>query len=124
MKSDRAATDTTGGQRCFAAAYDLISRFDDRMMHSLRELVVGAATGRVLRPNGIFRFIEHVRAEGTFHGKIQEMLTPVWRWFGAGSHLNCEVVAKIKSVGFEITELQQRHLPLILLIIGAAKPGN
>ena len=39
---------------------------------------------RVLKPGGTFRFIEHVRAEGEPLGRLQDLLTPLWRRIGAG----------------------------------------
>lgn len=77
---------------------------------------------RVLKPNGVFRFIEHVRTEGEFHGWVQDRLTPMWRWIGAGCHLNRRTLATIEASGFEITELQRRPLPLIPIVIGTARP--
>ena len=76
---------------------------------------------RVLEPNGVFRFIEHVRTEGGFHGWVQDRLTPVWRRVGAGCHLNRRTLAAIEASGFEITELQRRPLPLTPLVIGTAR---
>jgi len=76
---------------------------------------------RVLKPSGAFRFIEHVRADRSFTGQVQDFLTPVWRWFGAGCHLNRQTAASIKGAGFEIVELQQRRLVLMPVIVGAAR---
>ena len=81
-----------------------------------------AEVERVLKPTGVLRFIEHVRADESFIGHIQDMLTPVWGWFGAGCHLNRRTAASIEAAGFEFLELQRRRLPLMPLISGAAKP--
>jgi len=76
---------------------------------------------RVLKPEGTFRFIEHVRAHGV-HGRVQDLLTPVWRWFGAGCHLNRRTAESIAAAGFEIVELRRRPVPLTPLIAGVARP--
>jgi hypothetical protein len=75
-----------------------------------------------LKPSGAFRFIEHVRARESLTGKIQDLLTPLWRWFGAGCRLNRQTAVSIEMAGFEFLELEQRRLPLIPLIIGTARP--
>ncbi|MBI4287633.1 MAG: class I SAM-dependent methyltransferase [Chloroflexi bacterium] len=80
-----------------------------------------AEAKRVLKPGGAFRFIEHVRAEG-FLGKVQDFLTPAWRWFGAGCHPNRQTTAAFKAAGFEIVELERRPLWLTPLVIGVARP--
>lgn len=79
---------------------------------------------RVLKSDGVFRFIEHVRADGNLVGQVQDLLTPVWCWFGAGCHLNRRTAVSIEAAGFQFIELQQRRLPLMPLIIGAARPAR
>ncbi|MBI3969311.1 MAG: class I SAM-dependent methyltransferase [Chloroflexi bacterium] len=80
-----------------------------------------AETKRVLKPGGAFRFIEHVRADG-WTGMVQDKLTPAWRWFGAGCHLNRRTAAAIEAAGFQIVELEQRRLGPTPLLIGVAQP--
>lgn len=59
---------------------------------------------RVLRPDGGFRFLDHVRSEGAI-GKSQDLLTPLWRSFGGNCHLNRRVKPVVESVdGLEITD--------------------
>lgn len=81
-----------------------------------------AEVKRVLKPEGTFRFIEHVRAEGGLAARAQELLTPVWSRVGAGCHLNRRTVECIESAGFEIVELQRQPLALTPLVIGVARP--
>ncbi len=76
---------------------------------------------RVLRPSGTFRFIEHVRGHGIL-GWLQDCVTPVWRWVGAGCHPNRRTAESITAAGFEIVELEERPLALTPLIIGVATP--
>jgi ubiquinone/menaquinone biosynthesis C-methylase UbiE len=80
-----------------------------------------AEVRRVLKPDGTFRFIEHVRADG-FAGAVQDLVTPVWRWVGAGCHPNRRTATSIRAAGFEIIACEERPLPLTPLIIGLARP--
>lgn len=82
-----------------------------------------AEVRRVLKPGGTFRFIEHVRAEGGAAAGAQDVLTPVWKQFGAGCHLNRRTVDAIKTAGFEIEEMrEERPFPLLPLVAGIARP--
>jgi ubiquinone/menaquinone biosynthesis C-methylase UbiE len=83
-----------------------------------------AEVKRVLKPGGVFRFLAHVRAEGGVTALVQDRLTPLWRWLGAGCHLNRRTAASLEAAGFEIVELQQRRGPLTPLIIGMARPSD
>ena len=81
-----------------------------------------AEVRRVLKPEGSFRFIEHVRAAGGM-GTVQDVLTPLWSWVGAGCHPNRATGPTIQAAGFVITELNElRPMPLIPIISGVAKP--
>lgn len=51
---------------------------------------------RVLKPGGEFRFLEHVRGEGTL-GAIHDLATPGWRRVAGGCHLNRETDALLRS---------------------------
>ena len=82
-----------------------------------------AEVRRVLKPGGTFRFIEHVRAEGGAAAGAQDVLTPVWKQFGAGCHLNRRTVDAVEAAGFEIVEMkQERPFPLLPLVAGIARP--
>jgi len=61
---------------------------------------------RVLRPSGQLRFYEHVRYEHPAGALAQDIITPVWKWFGAGCHPNRDVAASIRNAGFEIVDLE------------------
>jgi len=57
---------------------------------------------RVLRPDGEYRFLDHVRYSHWFGAFWQDLLTPVWRYCGGGCHPNRDVAG---LSGFSITEL-------------------
>ncbi len=115
-------------RQCAAEALPLPDASFDTVVSTLTLCTVGeparalAEVGRVLKPGGVFRFIEHVRGRGAFQRWVQDVLTPLWCRLGAGCHLNRETAAGIEAAGFDITELQKRETPLLPLIIGAATP--
>lgn len=63
---------------------------------------------RIVRPEGELRFLEHVRFEGRLGGTAQDLITPAWRWIGAGCHPNRDTGSLISEAGFEIR--RQREL--------------
>ena len=85
---------------------------------------------RVLKPSGELRAFEHVRYEHTFGAFWQDLITPVWRWAGAGCHPNRDVASFVREAGFEFErlELTKRHLPIPPMvfarphILGIARP--
>lgn len=62
---------------------------------------------RVLRPGGSVLFIEHVRAQGWF-GRLQDLIRPVWSWFGAGCQPNRRTEDTFRHAGWDVT-IDQRH---------------
>ena len=62
---------------------------------------------RILKPGGTFRFMEHVRAdEGTFRGRFQDAVNPVWRRISGGCNCNRRTVATVEGAGFGVRTLQ------------------
>jgi ubiquinone/menaquinone biosynthesis C-methylase UbiE len=66
---------------------------------------------RVLRPGGTFIFVEHGLAPEAGVRKWQNRLTPVWKRFAGGCHLNRPVADLIRNAGFTITDLRTEYLP-------------
>lgn len=61
--------------------------------------------GRVLEPEGEFRYLDHVRSPGVV-GWTQDALTPFWRWFGGNCHLNRDLQEALRdSEALRVTEL-------------------
>lgn len=74
---------------------------------------VGAAfreMRRVLRPGGRFLFGEHGRAPDAAVARWQDRLTPLWKPFAGGCHLNRDIPALIQTGGFTIGELNAGYL--------------
>lgn len=104
----------------------------DHVVSSLVFCTVGdlaealAETRRVLRPDGTFRFLEHVRNdESRFWGGVQDTITPVWRWCGAGCHPNRRTQSAIERAGYRIEWLERvRIAPGTPAIYGVARPAG
>jgi SAM-dependent methyltransferase len=65
---------------------------------------------RVLKPGGQFRFFEHVRYGHAFGAFWQDLITPMWRWFGAGCHPNRNVEDFIRQADFNIIQIERPKL--------------
>jgi len=74
---------------------------------------------RVLRSDGIAVFLEHMRSENEFLGKVMDLLNPlVVNAFGP--NINRHTVENIRKAGFEI--LEEEHLLSSIFRIIVAKP--
>jgi ubiquinone/menaquinone biosynthesis C-methylase UbiE len=80
---------------------------------------------RVLKPDGTFRFWEHIRNDDSaFWGTFQDIILPVWRWVGAGCHPNRRTQRAIEDAGFRIEWIEQIRVgPGIPAIYGVARPA-
>lgn len=66
---------------------------------------------RVLRPGGTLIFVEHGLSPDAGVRKWQNLLTPVWRPFTGGCHLNRKMDGLVRDAGFTITELRTGYVP-------------
>ncbi len=66
---------------------------------------------RVLKPSGRLIFLEHGRATDPRVVAWQDRLTPLWKRFTGGCHLNRKVDELIAAAGFRITELKTCYVP-------------
>ena len=84
-----------------------------------------AEVRRVLRPEGTFRFWEHIRNDDSrFWGTVQDAITPVWRWFGAGCHPNRRTQQAIEDAGLRIEWIEKFRAALgTPEIYGVARPA-
>ncbi len=64
---------------------------------------------RVLKPGGQFRSYEHVRYGSPVGAFFQDLIQPVWSWFGAGCHPNRDTLRSIKDAGFEIEQAKTKN---------------
>lgn len=72
----------------------------------------GALTGLrgILRPGGIFHFVEHSLAPTPRVARAQRLLQPVWGPIAHGCHLDRDIPAELVRTGWEIQELTSRYL--------------
>ncbi|MFN2543758.1 MAG: class I SAM-dependent methyltransferase [Actinomycetota bacterium] len=62
---------------------------------------------RVLKPEGRFLFLEHVRAQQRRLAAWQDRLQPVWSAFGGGCHPNRDTPAEIERAGFRLERVER-----------------
>ena len=65
---------------------------------------------RVLKPGGGFIFVEHGLSPDARVGKWQNRLTPFWRVFTGGCHLNRKMDDLVRDAGFTIRELRTEYV--------------
>jgi ubiquinone/menaquinone biosynthesis C-methylase UbiE len=84
-----------------------------------------AEARRVLKPGGTLRFLEHVRNdESRLWGKVQDAITPAWRWASAGCHPNRRTQTAIEAAGFQFEWLERVRIgPGTPAIFGVARPA-
>lgn len=71
---------------------------------------------RVLRPGGMFYFMEHVAApRGTWLRRAQRAVKPVWCVCGGGCHPDRETYAAIEAAGFAGVRIEHFRLPIPLM---------
>lgn len=66
---------------------------------------------RVLKAEGRLLFVEHGLAPEPSVERWQHRLTPFWRSFSGGCHLNRKMDALMRSAGFDLTQLQTEYAP-------------
>jgi ubiquinone/menaquinone biosynthesis C-methylase UbiE len=66
---------------------------------------------RVLKSDGMLIFVEHGLAPDARVSKWQNRLTPFWRPFTGGCHLNRKMDDLVRGAGFTIAELRTEYVP-------------
>ncbi|HEY3435512.1 MAG TPA: class I SAM-dependent methyltransferase [Solirubrobacterales bacterium] len=66
---------------------------------------------RVLKPDGQFLFLEHVRSPDSGLAKWQDRLEKPWRFLGDGCHCNRDTESALKAAGFELSDVEHPELP-------------
>jgi hypothetical protein len=71
-------------------------------------------------------FVEHGRAPDARVCRWQDRLTPIWKRFGGGCHLNRPIADLIASAGFRLERLENGYMPgprpLTYMYEGKARP--
>lgn len=80
---------------------------------------------RVLRPEGIFSFVEHGLAPEPRVERWQQWLTPVWSRCAGNCHLNRPTAALVEESGFRIERLRTGYAdgprPMVFMYEGVAR---
>lgn len=72
---------------------------------------------RVLRPGGVFHFLEHGLAPERGMARLQRTLEPAQKFFADGCHLTREPASLVRDAGFELAAVESRY-------VGARAPWN
>ena len=80
---------------------------------------------RVLKPGGRLLFVEHGRSPDADVRKWQDRLTPIWKRFAGGCHLNRPISGLLEQAGFHVTHLTAGYMkrgpkPMAFLYEGSA----
>jgi ubiquinone/menaquinone biosynthesis C-methylase UbiE len=78
---------------------------------------------RVLRPGGLFAFLEHGLAEEPRVARWQRRLTPIQRRLGDGCHLDRPIEALIAAAGFAVEQCRRSYLAGAPKVTGALYQG-
>jgi SAM-dependent methyltransferase len=83
---------------------------------------------RVLKPDGRFLFMEHVRSDKPRLGRLQDRLEGPWKKFADGCHCNRRTVPMLRANGFEVEVVAEQDkfpMPPVArpIVSGVARPG-
>lgn len=82
-----------------------------------------AETKRVLKPDGQFLFLEHVRSPDLGLARWQDRLEKPWRFLGDGCHCNRDTVSAISAAGFKLGEVERPEFPKVVPIVKPMAKG-
>ncbi|WP_234822679.1 class I SAM-dependent methyltransferase [Palleronia aestuarii] len=104
---------------CVVASWTLCSMSDPRA--ALSEI------RRVLKPDGVFHFVEHGLAPDPRVRRWQRRLTPVWRRCAGNCHLDRSTGILVEKSGFRIDRLETGYAagpkPFVFMYEGLARVG-
>lgn len=78
--------------------------------------------GRVLKPGGMLRLLEHVRLKSGSAARFQDLMTPAWSRLAGGCHPNRDPVRLVQDAGFQKVRVEEK-LGGLVVGIEAFKPG-
>ncbi len=78
---------------------------------------------RVLKPGGLFLFLEHGRSDNATIAKWQDLLTPVQRLIACGCHLNRRIDTLIVQAGLSLNQLDRFRIPELPRIVAEMYRG-
>lgn len=99
LRADNQLPFDAGRFDCVVTTWTLCSIPDPQA--ALREM------HRVLKPGGLYLFIEHGRARTESTIRWQDRLNPMWNRFTDGCNINRPVDQLVEQTGFELTSLDE-----------------
>jgi len=83
---------------------------------------------RVLKPGGALLFIEHGLSPEPNVARWQHRLTPLWRRFAGGCHLDRKIDDLLRGAGFDLPDLRNEYAegprPMTYMYKGRAVPSG
>jgi ubiquinone/menaquinone biosynthesis C-methylase UbiE len=83
---------------------------------------------RVLKPGGALLFIEHGLSPEPNVARWQHRLTPLWRRFAGGCHLDRKIDDLLRGAGFDLPDLRNEYAegprPMTYMYEGRAVPSG
>ncbi len=79
---------------------------------------------RALRPGGQLRFLEHVRAPGRRLGRLQDLVTPLWRRAFGNCHPNRDTLGVLTEAGFDIEQVRRHLRGVVVAGTARARPDE
>lgn len=79
---------------------------------------------RVLRPDGVFRFLEHGRSERPNVARWQDLWNPVQKVVACGCHVNRAIDGLVAASGLVTTEIERFVMPGELALMGSMYRGS
>jgi len=80
-----------------------------------------AEVRRVLRPDGTFRMLEHVRHQRRWIARLQDLVQPCWTPIAGGCHPNRDTEGNVRAAGFTIDPATRRANGTLRRFV--ARPG-
>ncbi|MCP5389446.1 MAG: class I SAM-dependent methyltransferase [Novosphingobium sp.] len=65
---------------------------------------------RILKPGGLFLFLEHGRAPDPGVQRWQQRIEPVWKRLMGGCHLTRPITDAVRDAGFSVTPIDQGYM--------------
>jgi ubiquinone/menaquinone biosynthesis C-methylase UbiE len=78
---------------------------------------------RVLKPGGTLLLIEHVRAQGAFAQRLQNIITPVTKRMAGNCHWNRDTAHTVLDAGFQVEDKKDIRGVLQPIILLRARRG-
>jgi ubiquinone/menaquinone biosynthesis C-methylase UbiE len=79
---------------------------------------------RVLKPDGVFLFLEHGRSEDESVAAWQDRLNPIQNIIGCGCNLNRRIDQLIIQAGLKIMMLDRFHMQNVPRLVGEMYKGR